>query len=82
MTEPKSTPHSLASSSNGTQVSDSSPVHTTGHKIDERPKVERTISRQARHEDIAFFSPDGDLQRSVSRQQVRPLVDSLHSVSP
>ncbi|TNY24740.1 putative SNQ2-ABC transporter [Rhodotorula diobovata] len=69
MTEPKSTPHSLASSSNGTQVSDSSPVHTTGHKIDERPKVERTISRQARHEDIAFFSPDGDLQRSVSRQQ-------------
>ncbi|GAA6000108.1 hypothetical protein JCM10207_006055 [Rhodosporidiobolus poonsookiae] len=34
-----------------------------------QPELSRTASRQTRHEDIHFFSPDGELQRTVSRQK-------------
>ena len=73
MTEvkPRSSPSS-ASSSNGNQVSDSAPLDLAAAKSGP-PLLARTTSRPARHEDIAYFSPDGDLQRSVSRQQVRQI---------
>ncbi|BGP40430.1 ATP-binding cassette transporter snq2 [Rhodotorula kratochvilovae] len=68
MTEPKSLPRSSASSSDGTQVSDA-PIQPNTTKNDDAPALGRTVSRQTRHEDIRFFSPDGELHRTVSRQQ-------------
>ncbi|GAA5921798.1 hypothetical protein JCM3775_001825 [Rhodotorula graminis] len=72
--KPRTSPSS-SSSSNGTQVSDSAPLDLAAAKSGP-PLLARTTSRPARHEDIAYFDPSGELQRSVSRQQTDPLPSS------
>ncbi|GAA6001439.1 uncharacterized protein JCM10292_006254 [Rhodotorula paludigena] len=64
--EDSGSPSSSASSSGDTRIADPSPGSTgfsAGHGLT------RTVSRKAKHEPIAYFDGDGELQREVSRQQ-------------
>ncbi|GAA5975740.1 hypothetical protein JCM11641_005856 [Rhodosporidiobolus odoratus] len=69
------------SSSDGTRTAELTPPMAGKSHKDAAP-LSRTISRQTRHEDINFFSPDGQLQREVSRQQTSRTNQTTHTQDP
>ncbi|GAA5915070.1 hypothetical protein JCM6882_006773, partial [Rhodosporidiobolus microsporus] len=62
------------------QKGDEASKATSSASPDEESQLSRTASRMARHENLGYFSPDGELQRSLSRQQSGNT--SLHTQDP